>query len=259
MSYLGANFLRKVKASSHLILEETFVLSKKQARRFFLGGTFGFALIFLGLTVDTMRQIPARTHAENITEDVARGQHIWTRNNCMGCHTLMGEGAYYAPELTKVYDRRGPQWMAMFLKDPEAMYPGERKMVNYHFNDGEIQDLIAFFRWVGQMDLNEWPPKPNVGQAALLAPASAQAAMTPAANRPQPATFATICIACHSIGGKGGAVGPALDKVGTRMNEQQIADWLADPQKIRPGTKMPTLPLTADDRKVLAAFLAQQL
>ena len=37
-----------------------------------------------------------------------------------------------------------------FLKDPEALYPGQRKMVNYHFSDAEIADVIAFLKWVGK-------------------------------------------------------------------------------------------------------------
>ena len=40
---------------------------------------------------------------------------------------LLGEGAYYAPELTRVYARRGPDFIAAMLRDPEAMYPGQRR------------------------------------------------------------------------------------------------------------------------------------
>ena len=74
----------------------------------------------------------------------------------------MGEGAYYAPELTKVYERRGPQFMKAMLKNPEAMYPGQRKMQNYNFKDEEIEHLVAFLKWVGEMDLNGFPAKPHL-------------------------------------------------------------------------------------------------
>jgi nitric oxide reductase subunit C len=46
-----------------------------------------------------------------------------------------GEGAYYAPELTKVVERRGAAWISLFLKDPQKMFPGQRKMVQYNFTD----------------------------------------------------------------------------------------------------------------------------
>ena len=86
------------------------MLSKSQAKAFFLGGTGLFSAAFIALSVDSMRQIPALTHDDQITESVARGKHLWEANNCMGCHTLFGEGAYYAPELTQVVARRGAPW-----------------------------------------------------------------------------------------------------------------------------------------------------
>lgn len=51
--------------------------------------------------------MPKSDHRENLTESGARGKTVWEDNNCIGCHTLVGEGAYYAPELGNVYFRRG--------------------------------------------------------------------------------------------------------------------------------------------------------
>ena len=133
------------------------MLSKSQARIFFLGGTIFFSAIFLFLTVDTLRQVPERSNEQNLGESAIRGKHLFDRSNCMGCHTILGEGAYYAPELTKVYDRRGPEWMAVFLKDPQAMFPGQRKMVQYNFEDSQIADLIAFLKWIGEINTNGFP------------------------------------------------------------------------------------------------------
>ncbi len=31
--------------------------------------------------------------------EVVLGKKVWEDNNCIGCHTLLGEGAYFAPEL----------------------------------------------------------------------------------------------------------------------------------------------------------------
>ena len=142
------------------------MLTKSQARAFFLIGTGVTAAVFIGLTVDTFRRIPAQTNAAGLTEQVARGKALWEQNNCMGCHTLLGEGAYYAPELTKVYSRRGPDFIRAMLRDPEAMYPGQRRMVKYDFTPQQIDDLVAFFQWIGTMDLNGFPPKPDLMQVA---------------------------------------------------------------------------------------------
>jgi nitric oxide reductase subunit C len=200
------------------------MLTKHQARIFFIGGTGIFAACFLALTVDTMRKIPAQTHSDKITPAVERGKHIWEDNNCMGCHTLFGEGAYYAPELTKVVERRGAAWMKIFLKDPEKMFPGQRKMVNYHFTDAQAEDVIAFLDWCGKVDLNGFPAKPPL-QLAMQSATSSQA-NNQATARTIPAVFEQkTCLACHQLLGRGmaglvipSATGemlavPALDEV----------------------------------------------
>jgi nitric oxide reductase subunit C len=225
------------------------VLSKWQARLFFTGGTLFFSVIFIALTVDTVRQVPARSHQDRMTPEVVRGKQLWDESNCMGCHTILGEGAYYAPELTQVVARRGEPWIALFLKDPQAMFPGERKMVNYGFDDGQIRDLIAFLAWIGEIDTNGFPPKPHLVLASAAPPAVA-------AISPPPAMFKTVCVACHAVGGAGGAVGPALDGVALRKTPEELDRWLADPASVKPGTAMPMLPMDDATRAELVTWLS---
>lgn len=206
---------------------------------------------FIGLTVDTFARIPEQTHASAITPAVARGKDLWESKNCMGCHTLFGEGAYYAPELTRVIERRGPEFVKAMLRDPEKMYPGQRKMQNYHFSEPQIDDLVAFFEWAGKVDLQGFPPKPT-----LLPIAVANGAVAQTGNRPQ--LFNQLCVACHALGGQGGAVGPALDGVGDRRDAAYLQKWLRDPQAMKPATAMPKLPLSDGQIDELVAFLSQQ-
>jgi len=224
------------------------MLTKSQARAFFVGGTAFFSAIFVFLTIDTLREIPERQNSAALSASVANGKAIWEANNCMGCHTILGEGAYYAPELTRVVERRGAEWIALFLRDPEAMFPGQRRMVKYDFDESQIADLIAFFRWIGAIDTNGFPPEPD------LAPAPVVAAAPPA--REPPAYFASVCVACHAVGGKGGAVGPALDGVGSRIARAELDRWLADPPAVKPGTAMPNLNIPDATRAELVDWLA---
>jgi nitric oxide reductase subunit C len=226
------------------------VLSKSAARAFFVSGTLLFSAVFVWLTIDTFRRIPAQTNSDALTESVARGKQIWEENNCMGCHTLLGEGAYYAPELTRVYQRRGPAFIAQMLKDPEAVYPGERRMVKYDLTETEIEDMIAFFEWIGRMDLNGFPPEPTIGLAAA----------TPIGVRggERPEIFSQVCTACHALGGVGGAIGPALDGVGDRFDREYLMRWISDPQAVKPGTNMPKLDLSEEQRNEIVGFLSKQ-
>lgn len=222
------------------------MLSKSAARAFFLGGTALCSLAFIGLTVDSFARIPAQTNHSAITAEVARGKDLWDRKNCMGCHTLFGEGAYYAPELTRVYERRGPEFIRGMLRDPEKMYPGQRKMQNYRLREDEIDDLVAFFAWTDKVNLQGFPPKPTLGAGA--APAAQGAA--------RPRVFNQLCVACHALSGQGGVVGPALDGVGARRDRDYLVKWLRDPQGVKPGTAMPKLPLTDAEVDELTAFLS---
>lgn len=227
------------------------MLAKSQAKWFFLGGTTLFSAAFLALTVDSLGQVAGRSNEVELSESAIRGKMIWDHNNCMGCHTLLGEGAYYAPELTRVVERRGKEWMRLFLHDPEAMFPGQRRMINYHFTDAQIDDVIAFFDWIGKIDTNGFPPRPDITAAAAGPGAAPPSAMLAAA----PATFKTVCIACHTVGGQGGRVGPALDDVASRYTPEKLDSWLADPASVKPGTAMPKLGLSPAVRSELTQWL----
>jgi nitric oxide reductase subunit C len=169
-----------------------------------------------------------------------------------GVPHLLGEGAYYAPELTRVFERRGPVFISAMLRDPEKMYPGQRRMWKYDFSENDIADLTAFFQWIGGMDLNGFPPKPVLGQVAV---GGASGAATRASR---PDIFNQLCLACHKLGGEGGAVGPVLDGVGARLSRERIVTWLHDPPAVKPGTAMPKLPLSEGQIQELAAFLSTQ-
>jgi nitric oxide reductase subunit C len=130
------------------------MLSKKQARAFFLGGTIVTFLIFIGLTVFSFSKTQDQTNHDQITEAVVRGKDIWEKNNCMGCHSILGEGGYYAPELTQVLARRGEGYVKAALMSPIPWAPNGRKMVAYGFSLEEANDMVAFFDWIDDIDLN---------------------------------------------------------------------------------------------------------
>ncbi len=229
------------------------MLSKSAARTFFVVGTGASALAFVLLTADTLARVPAQTHQERLTPAVAHGKELWEANNCMGCHTLLGEGAYYAPELTRVYERRGPDFIRAMLRDPAAMYPGERRMQQYDLTDEEIDDLVAFFEWVNGMDLNGFPPAPTLAATAAPSPASTEPV---ARDDGRPQVFNQVCVACHSVDGRGGNVGPALDGVGSRRDTEYLDRWLHDPSAVKQGARMPRLPLSDEQIGQLTTYLS---
>jgi nitric oxide reductase subunit C len=204
-------------------------MTKRHTRLFFIGGTLLFAAIFIALTIDSHRRFGELTNAENITEEVIAGKHVWHANNCINCHTLFGEGAYYAPDLTKITKQRGEAFLTAFLRDPSQFYSEEihrRLMPNPNLDDEEIRQVIAFLDWVSEVDNNGWPPRPIVVSSGQLAGAYTDAAPSgPASNDPVALGEALFreptlaCTACHAIQPGVTLAGPSLAGISTRATE----------------------------------------
>ena len=109
---------------------------------------------------------------EVLSEEEARalvdlGKLTVQAKNCMNCHTLLGNGAYYAPDLTKAW--LDPGWgneqarellMTMFLKDPKTnarTYGTNRRMPDLGVTDEEVRGIIAFLKWMSAVDTNGFP------------------------------------------------------------------------------------------------------
>jgi len=93
--------------------------------------------------------------------------------NCMNCHTLLGNGAYYAPDLTKAW--LDPAWgpegsmqamtgketkeeaMAEFLQHPSTYPTHARMMPNLGITAEEAKGLVAFLKHMSSIDTNGFP------------------------------------------------------------------------------------------------------
>ena len=133
--------------------------TKSMARNIFYGGTVFFFLLLLALSFDTLQQLPKRDMRQNITPQVAEGKKIWETRNCIGCHTLMGEGAYFAPELGNVIVRYGDEGVKAFIQGrPKDGIPGRRSIRQFNFTDEQLGAIVAFWRHVNWISDANWPP-----------------------------------------------------------------------------------------------------
>jgi len=140
--------------------------TSQAARNIFYGGTAFFLLLFAVLIFDTEQRIPQRSNVAELTPAVVRGKHVWETRNCIGCHTLLGEGAYFAPELGNVYIRRGGDdggidFIKAWMKAMPTNAPGRRQMPQFHLNDQQLDDLAQFLKWTSRINTEKWPPNPQ--------------------------------------------------------------------------------------------------
>jgi nitric oxide reductase subunit C len=98
---------------------------------------------------------------------VTHGKLLVQSKNCMNCHTLLGNGAYYAPDLTKAWLDPGwaaesvrEQVMVTFLTDPGGnarTYGTNRRMPNLDLSEQDARAIIAFLKWMSSIDTNGFP------------------------------------------------------------------------------------------------------
>jgi cbb3-type cytochrome oxidase cytochrome c subunit len=64
------------------------------------------------------------------------------------------------------------------------------------------------------------------------------------------------CLACHSLGGQGGAIASPLDGVGARLSPGELSIMLTHPRQLRPKVKMPSYAyLRPQEQQALIEFL----
>ena len=97
---------------------------------------------------------------------VSHGKLTVQAKNCMNCHTLLGNGAYYAPDLTKAW--LDPYWgntavreqmMVDFIRNPsDKTHNGlGRRMPILVITEAEARAVVAFLKWMSAIDTNGFP------------------------------------------------------------------------------------------------------
>lgn len=170
---------------------------------------------------------------------LARGRAVFEEEGCIGCHKLGGFGGNLGPELDKVGAKRSPEWLAKHLKSPAEVAPGS-SMPPVKRSEADITALTLFMLGQTGEQLTEY----YVSMKAIPGPELGQRLFAQKG-----------CIGCHSVGGRGGKVGPALDGVAQRRTADWIVKHFRDPAAISPDTVMPKFNFTESEIRALASFL----
>jgi nitric oxide reductase subunit C len=102
---------------------------------------------------------------------IDKGKMVIQSRACIDCHTFFGNGAYYAPDLTKAWlDPAWKTWeaitgaktkeeaMVKFLMEPEKYRVSERMMPNLGLTREEAEATVAYLKWMSAVDTNGFPP-----------------------------------------------------------------------------------------------------
>ncbi|RPJ60136.1 MAG: hypothetical protein EHM24_27405 [Acidobacteria bacterium] len=223
-------------------------MNDRIARWIFWAGTLTSLGLFLALTVDSHTRFAALTNADQIDDHVVAGKRAFERHNCNDCHTILGFGAYYAPDLTRAWTRLGETGVRRRLEHPDVVFADSfRKMPRARLTADEIDQMTAYLRWVSEIDNNDWPPQDSTRRGkSSTARVVSGAALTPAAAL----VNQEGCLACHSLRGAGGTTAPRLEWTGAQRDADWIAAFLADPEAHAKGTGMPAYPHLAPEQRL---------
>ena len=182
--------------------------------------------------------------------DIAIGQQLFASEHCFYCHQIGNKGGKLGPALDQEAQRhRTPEFLATHFKNPSAVTPGS-VMPAIVLNETQVQSLIFYIQSL----------KPGVPVPAIVLPSPGQGGTEPSVVEGEALYSAVNCSSCHTIGGKGTYVGPALDYEG---NSGRTTEWLLAhfqrPDEVAPGTMMPVVQGTDRQLRSLAMFLLSQL
>lgn len=229
-------------------------MTERTAKAIFWIGTLSSLALFLALTVDTHAQFDALTHADRLDEQVVAGKRAFERHNCNDCHTILGFGGYYAPDLTRAYTRLGGDAIRRRLEQPEVAFADSyRKMPQQNLKPDEVEAITAYLEWVSGIENHDWPPQHSerrwkrstdrILKAAALSPGAALVKQEE-------------CLTCHALGSMGERKGPRFEWIGTRRSAEWIARYLENPEALAPGAEMPAYDhLTPEQRLMLGEFV----
>jgi nitric oxide reductase subunit C len=189
------------------------------------------------MTFDTLGQLDKR--APEITQAVDDGKKVWHKYDCIGCHTIFGNGTYFAPDMTKMAARKPKSYLKQFIMDPKSVN-AQAVMPKFGITSDEADNLIAFLDWVSKVDTNNWPPP-------ILA-----AAGVAGKHLPQDSWGSRKGVSFRDLRHRRNVAGPLRGRAAR-------PDWLfghfKDPQKYVKNSAMPPVTLPDEELRQLTDYM----
>jgi len=227
-------------------------MTRRTAFLIFFFGTLTSAVIFLFLTLDFHRKKEVFTNASQLTEQVVAGKNVWKKYNCNDCHTILGFGGYYAPDMTKAYFRLGENNIIAIVTHPEEVYKNSfRKMPNLGVTVEEAKDLVAFLKWTGNIENRQWPPQDEKYVQAYRMRESAAQVLT------KTDIVLGTCGGCHSFENQGRNVAGDFNDIAKEItyDRDTLVKLMLDPDSVDPDLGMPAQNISRETAQTIADFI----
>lgn len=227
-------------------------MTLKNARLIFWTGTLVSVAIFGWLTYDFHQQGEQYAHNSRIDNQIVAGKKVWHKYNCNDCHTILGFGAYYAPDMTKAYYRLGENNIISIVMNPEKVYRDSfRKMPNLGVTEAEAKDLVKFLHWTADIENRNWPPQDE----KYVKAAKLRAAQPDKVQKTD--IVLGVCGGCHSFVNQGRDIAGDFSDLakGIDYDRDTLIRFMRNPQSVNPDSDMPAQNVTPETAGIIADFI----
>lgn len=161
------------------------------------------------------------------------GRKLIEESNCVACHKIEGFKKVWTPSLDGIGSKVNKTWLYNWLKDPKK-YFSKTKMPNFLLSDEDAkiltEFLFSFKSFSGDNKLDLLPVQLTISDEKQQSSLVELGTIKFSEAR---------CISCHSVKGKGGYAANDLGKIGSKVNEEWLYNYIKDPKRYQPDVIMP--------------------
>lgn len=194
------------------------------------------------------RDVPLPTYQHDFTkrvQDLEAGRRLSVHYNCIQCHSLEDRGGFMSvkyedpglgpPPLPESQGAKvQEQWLHGFLQNPSTIRPWLKlRMPTFQFSDQEIGAIQKYFLAMSKQDFGIRNYQATPVEAKYVSPGKKLFDLYQ-------------CAKCHPSGSadlsevSASDLAPDLSLAASRLKPEWIVEWIIDPQKLQPGTRMPS-------------------
>ncbi len=191
------------------------------------------------------------------------GRRLVEERGCFGCHNIPGfdKMEKVGPDLTSIRSKVGAGWLLQWIKNPRSYLPYTR-MPNFKLSDEDALAIGAYL-WSASapFSLETYRPGASVerGQQIIASVGCLGCHRIEGLSRPRAEPLRVSASPTGTFGfpspTESDMFGPDLSRIGTKVSAEWLYNWVKNPKRFRPPTRMPSLRLSDEEARAVTAFL----
>lgn len=184
----------------------------------------------------TQSELVASAEWIGLSPEELAGIGYYRQESCASCHNLIDGTPKVGPNLAGVGNKKDATWMIAHFKNPSGVIPGS-PMPPIQLSDSKLNTLAAFLLKLSPTNADTLASAPQwaVQGAQIFVDQS--------------------CGQCHMVNGVGSKLGPALNGVAERHDQDWLEKHFENPQALSPGSIMPPYKFSPDEMKAIVSYL----